>query len=51
MGRIISVERLAGISIPFEATHKGLQFTAKIIDEDCQWNNGYFRFESGKDGA
>jgi predicted acetyltransferase len=51
MGRIISVERLAGISIPFEATHKGLQFTAKIIDEDCQWNNGYFRFESGKDGT
>eukprot|EP00029_Vermamoeba_vermiformis_P011577 TRINITY_DN6399_c0_g1_i1.p1 TRINITY_DN6399_c0_g1~~TRINITY_DN6399_c0_g1_i1.p1 ORF type:complete len:430 (-),score=46.15 TRINITY_DN6399_c0_g1_i1:32-1288(-) len=51
MGRVISVEKLAGTSVPFEAAHKGLQFVAKIIDEDCPWNNGYFRFESCKDGT
>ncbi|MHA1399434.1 MAG: GNAT family N-acetyltransferase [Candidatus Heimdallarchaeaceae archaeon] len=44
MGRIVSVEDLSGMCVGTG------EFTAKIIDPQCEWNNKHFRFVS-KDGV
>ncbi len=40
MGRVAIVEEIGGMQVG--PGH----FTARIIDEQCDWNNGVFRFES-----
>ncbi len=44
MGRVVDVRKIGGMQVG-----EGASFTATIYDEQCEWNNGTFRFAADND--